>query len=179
MKILWGTRKGAEDWREELITEDESQIPDARAWAEKNGFDRFRIAEIDLATPPDFAGTVNIRKEPPRMPIDYKARVRQAARESGINDPFVSDAERARRIARYHTEIDRLETDLDNERAEKQKEANTTSRSGHALVDLLVLLAVLASIWYATTEYRSWVWEQYDYATMYERSLDHQNDPEN
>ena len=60
MKILFATRKGAEDWQEELITENESDIPEASIWAHENGFDRLRVAEIDLTQKPDFAGTVNV-----------------------------------------------------------------------------------------------------------------------
>jgi hypothetical protein len=59
MRILFGVKIGNEDWQEELITERESLIPNAKAWAEKNGFDRFRIAEIN-DSPPDFANTLNL-----------------------------------------------------------------------------------------------------------------------
>ena len=57
MKILFGVRKGDEDWREVIITEREERFEDARKWAETQGYDRFRIASIDDA-PPDFAATV-------------------------------------------------------------------------------------------------------------------------
>lgn len=60
MKILFGTRRENEDWQEELITEVEASIPAAKAWAEANGFDRLRIADIDNSTPPDFAKTLNL-----------------------------------------------------------------------------------------------------------------------
>lgn len=56
--VLFGTRKGAEDWQEELITENEESIKPAMAWAAANGFDRLRVAKIDLATPPDFRKTL-------------------------------------------------------------------------------------------------------------------------
>lgn len=59
MKILFGVKVGEPDWAEQLITEQEEQIPAARKWAGENGFDRFRIAEID-DNPPDFAGTVKL-----------------------------------------------------------------------------------------------------------------------
>jgi len=59
-KILWGTRKGAPDWDEELITEQADRIPEAMNWAKENGFDRFRIAIIDLDTPIDFSETINV-----------------------------------------------------------------------------------------------------------------------
>lgn len=56
--ILYGVRIGSEDWQEEIITTNPSKIKEAQAWAEQNGFDRFRVANIDLSTPPDFSGIV-------------------------------------------------------------------------------------------------------------------------
>jgi hypothetical protein len=53
-KILFATRIGDEDWKEELITDNEENIEAAKAWAIKNGFNRIRIAEIDLSIIPDF-----------------------------------------------------------------------------------------------------------------------------
>lgn len=57
MKILWATKKGNEDWQEELITEDETRIEAAKKWAEANGFDRFRISEYK-GEKPDFTKTI-------------------------------------------------------------------------------------------------------------------------
>jgi len=57
---LWGTRIGAEDWREELITDNPALIEQAKAWAEANGFDRIRVAVIDLTVAPDWSKTVNV-----------------------------------------------------------------------------------------------------------------------
>jgi hypothetical protein len=56
--ILYATRKGNESWQEEIITTDEKRIPAARAWAEANGFDRIRVARIDLRVPPNFGSCV-------------------------------------------------------------------------------------------------------------------------
>lgn len=61
-KILYGTKKGEPNWKEQIITEDETQIEKAKTWAEANGFDRIRVATIDLSKAPDFAGTVNMKK---------------------------------------------------------------------------------------------------------------------
>lgn len=60
VKILWGVRVGDEDWQEQLITEDESKIPAAMAWARANGFDRLRVAVVDLSKPPDFRRAVSV-----------------------------------------------------------------------------------------------------------------------
>jgi hypothetical protein len=59
MKILFAVRKGNEDWREELITEDESKIDAASVWARENGFDRLRVAEIEDGMA-DFGKTVKV-----------------------------------------------------------------------------------------------------------------------
>jgi hypothetical protein len=58
--ILWGVRVGDEDWQEQIITTDENQIEAAKEWASNNGFDRFRVAKIDLGVKPDFVSTLNI-----------------------------------------------------------------------------------------------------------------------
>mgnify|MGYP003155004375 CR=1 FL=1 len=57
-KILYGTRKGQPDWKEEIITENEKHFRQAKNWAKKNGFDRFRVAIIDLREKPDFTKCV-------------------------------------------------------------------------------------------------------------------------
>ena len=62
MKALFGTRKENEDWQEELITENEDKFTEAMAWAEENGFDRFRIVTVDGSVP-DFAGCVRRNKK--------------------------------------------------------------------------------------------------------------------
>lgn len=61
MKVLFAVRKGDEDWQEQLITEQPDKIQAASEWAKQNGFDRLRIAEIDLGTAPDFTKTINIK----------------------------------------------------------------------------------------------------------------------
>lgn len=57
-KILWGVKIGDPDWKEQIITENPYLIEKAKAWAEKNGFDRFRIAIINLSEKPDFVKTI-------------------------------------------------------------------------------------------------------------------------
>jgi hypothetical protein len=60
MLVLWATKKGAEDWQEQLITEQEDRIEQAAAWARANGFYRLRISNINLNDRPDFAATVRV-----------------------------------------------------------------------------------------------------------------------
>lgn len=56
-RILFAVRVGLQDWQEELITEDSARIEEASRWALANGFDRLRVAEVDLSSPVDFAAT--------------------------------------------------------------------------------------------------------------------------
>jgi len=62
MRILFAVKVGDADWQEQLITENSEydRIAEASVWAEANGFDRLRVADIDLSTPPDFTKTLNI-----------------------------------------------------------------------------------------------------------------------
>lgn len=58
-KMLWAVKIGDEDWQEQIITTDEKRIPDARKWAEQNGFNRFRVSDVPQGAP-DFRKTVRI-----------------------------------------------------------------------------------------------------------------------
>jgi len=61
MKVLWATKKGDEDWKEQLITEHAERIPAARKWAVANGYDRLRVVELaDEPEKPDFAKCINV-----------------------------------------------------------------------------------------------------------------------
>ena len=62
IKVLYGVRIGNEDWQEEILTETADRIEAAKAWALQNGFDRLRVATIDLSKPPDFRNVFNKRK---------------------------------------------------------------------------------------------------------------------
>ena len=59
--ILWGTKKGNPAWMQEIITNDKRNFEKARAWAKRNGFDRFRVAEIDTSKAPNFTNTLQTR----------------------------------------------------------------------------------------------------------------------
>jgi hypothetical protein len=50
-EILWATKIGEPDWNEQLITENSSQIENAKKWAVENGFDRIRVSTIDNSKP--------------------------------------------------------------------------------------------------------------------------------
>ena len=57
-QVLWAVKIGEPDWREEVITARADQFKSAKAWAIKNGFDRFRVAKIDMGVKPDFVSTI-------------------------------------------------------------------------------------------------------------------------
>jgi len=57
--ILWATKIGDPDYCEQLITNNPEHIAKAKKWALANGYDRIRIAIIDLSTPIDFSKTIN------------------------------------------------------------------------------------------------------------------------
>jgi hypothetical protein len=61
VKVLWATKIGEPDYAEQLITEVPERIEAAKQWALANGFDRLRVATIDLGQVPDFAATVRRR----------------------------------------------------------------------------------------------------------------------
>ncbi len=65
-KVLWGTRKGAEEWQEELITDNPEHLESARAWAIANGFDRLRVSVFNPHDKPDFT---KVLAKPARKPL--------------------------------------------------------------------------------------------------------------
>lgn len=63
--ILWGTKIGDPDHMEEVLYQckgyvnKEELMQKGKEWADANGYDRLRIAVIDLSTPPNFVKTIN------------------------------------------------------------------------------------------------------------------------
>ena len=57
--VLYATKIGKPDWYEEIITDKKERIEQATAWALNNGFDRLRLAKINLSTAPDFTEAIN------------------------------------------------------------------------------------------------------------------------
>ena len=60
--VLWATRKGEADWKEDLITSNAEQILFAMQWAKQNGFDRLRIAVYQDGEAPNFNHAFGITK---------------------------------------------------------------------------------------------------------------------
>ena len=62
--ILWGCKKGQPDYMEEILyqckgyTNETELMAKGKQWADSNGYDRLRIAKIDLSTKPDFIKTI-------------------------------------------------------------------------------------------------------------------------
>ena len=62
--VLWATKVGNENWKEEIITtcktSEIEKLNKAMAWAVSNGFDRLRTNISDLSQIPDFSKTLAI-----------------------------------------------------------------------------------------------------------------------
>lgn len=62
--LLYGCKIGDPKYMEEILyqckgyTNETELMKKGEEWAARNGYDRLRIAKIDLATPPDFKGTI-------------------------------------------------------------------------------------------------------------------------
>lgn len=67
-QVLYATRKGDPDWKEELITStsDSARLAAAETWAREHGFDRLRVTTFDMSKPPDFVGAIKGRKRATR-----------------------------------------------------------------------------------------------------------------
>jgi len=57
-EVLWAVKKGEPDYMEQIITAKPEKIEEAKKWAEANGFDRFRIATVNMNKKPNFAKVV-------------------------------------------------------------------------------------------------------------------------
>lgn len=57
-KVLYATKIGQPDYMEDFITDNQAHIERAKQWCLNNGYDRIRIAIIDLSTKPDFTKTI-------------------------------------------------------------------------------------------------------------------------
>lgn len=56
-KILWGHKQGEPSYFEDVICTCEERFNEATQWALRNGYDSFRVSDIDGK--PDFIGTIN------------------------------------------------------------------------------------------------------------------------
>lgn len=62
--LLYGCKIGDPKYMEEILyqckgyTNETELMKKGEEWAARNGYDRLRIAKINLATPPDFKGTI-------------------------------------------------------------------------------------------------------------------------
>ena len=64
--LLYGCKIGEPNYMEEILyqckgyTNKEKLMVKGKEWAKANGYDRLRIAEINLMDKPDFTKTINI-----------------------------------------------------------------------------------------------------------------------
>ena len=64
--LLYGCKIGEPDYMEEILyqckgyTNQEELMNKGQQWAKDNGYDRLRISIVDLNTPPNFTGAINI-----------------------------------------------------------------------------------------------------------------------
>lgn len=82
-KVLFAVKKGDPDYMEVLITENPKVIEKAKEWAAANGYDRFRVATIDMKEAPDFKKTFADGGE-----VDSKISKLQAV----VDSPLVPEA---------------------------------------------------------------------------------------
>jgi hypothetical protein len=56
--VLYGRKLDSEEWQEELLTTNPARIEEVKRLAGDAGYGHFRVATIDLSTPPDFRRTI-------------------------------------------------------------------------------------------------------------------------
>jgi hypothetical protein len=56
--VLWGVKEGDEDWQETILCTQPDRIEAVKEIAKRDGWGRFRVAVVDLTTPPDFSKAV-------------------------------------------------------------------------------------------------------------------------
>jgi len=65
--LLYGCKINAHKYMEEILyqckgyTNKKELMEKGKQWAEKNGYDRLRISEIDLTQKPNFTKTINLK----------------------------------------------------------------------------------------------------------------------
>jgi hypothetical protein len=62
-RVLYGRKKGEPDYNEQVICTKPDKFEEAKKWAMANGYVKFRIASINVAAKPDFAGAINKKAE--------------------------------------------------------------------------------------------------------------------
>jgi len=64
--VLYACKVGDPDYMEEVLFEQDGYVnidklkDKAQKWCNDNGYNRVRVSVINLSTPPNFAGTVNV-----------------------------------------------------------------------------------------------------------------------
>ena len=64
--LLWGCKIGEPNYKEEILYECQGYVntdelmSKGEKWARDNGYNRLRISQIDLSTPPNFNKTIEL-----------------------------------------------------------------------------------------------------------------------
>ena len=62
--VLWATKVGDENWKEQIITtcktSEIEKIDKAMHWAKNNGFGRFRVNMVNLSDLPNFSKAITL-----------------------------------------------------------------------------------------------------------------------
>lgn len=65
--LLYGCKIGEPSYMEDILyqckgyTNKDELMAKGQQWAAENGYDRLRIAVVDLSTPPDFIGAIKTK----------------------------------------------------------------------------------------------------------------------
>ena len=83
-KVLWGTKVGAPDGDEQVITETDSaaHLAAAKKWAKENGFNRLRVLVLDDKAP-DFLAAIGKRRGNPKSPYTGREETLFIEKQSG------------------------------------------------------------------------------------------------
>lgn len=62
ISVLWATKIGDPDWKEQIITEtfNDEYLERAKVWAVENGFDRLRVLDYRKGEVYNFLKTLNL-----------------------------------------------------------------------------------------------------------------------
>ena len=58
--ILYGVKNCEDAWKETILSTNPKRFDEIKILAAKDGWGRFRVAVIDLTTPPDFTKAVKV-----------------------------------------------------------------------------------------------------------------------
>ena len=83
-KVLYGTLKEDPIWKEQILTNQEQHFNEAKAWAERNGFHRLRLAsdKEKLAAQSADRGSINGKGKRARRAMQLELQLQQSIRRN-------------------------------------------------------------------------------------------------